>query len=163
MTTDVKDQAAAERRLWDEIERHQTGMLGLVGEKSHFQPMTAFLERDRHQIWFFTRNDTDLVHQVGVLHPAMFVFQLRDIQACIGGEITIDHDAERIRKYWNAVVSAWYPEGREDPHLTLLRMDCDDAQVWISQGAMKFAWEIARANATKTAPKLGGRASLDFH
>ena len=35
-------------------------------------------------------------------------------------------------------------------------LDCDDAQVWVSDaGPVKFAWEIARANATGRAPDLG--------
>lgn len=164
MSTDIKDQAAIERRLWDEIENHQIGMLGLVGETAHFQPMTAFVERAANQIWIFTRKDTDLARQVGASHPAMFVFQQRDIHACIGGDLALDHDRARIDRYWNAVVAAWYPEGKDDPNLTLLRLDCHDAQVWISQGGpVKFAWEIAKANTTKRVPDLGGRSNIAFH
>src|SRR5690349_17879711 len=126
MSTDITDRAAVERRLWDEIETHQTGMLGLAGETSHYQPMTAFVEPATNRLWFFTRQDTDLVHQIGAGHAAMFVFQQRELQACVGGELILDHDRAHIDRYWNAVVAAWYPEGREDPHLSMLRMDCDD-------------------------------------
>ena len=164
MSTDINDRIAVERRLWDEVERHQIGMLGLVGETSHFQPMTAFIDRDAERIWFFTRADTDLVHQVGGAHQAMFVFQQADLQACIGGELAVDHDTGRLAKYWNAVIAAWHPEGRDDPNLTMLRLDCQDAQVWISQGGpVKFAWEIAKARMTKTPPHVVGRANIDFH
>ena len=52
MSIDMTDRTAVERRLWDEIERHQIGMLGVVGAQSHMQPMTAFVEPDREQIWF---------------------------------------------------------------------------------------------------------------
>ena len=40
------------------------------------------VEPDREQIWFFTRADTDLARQVVGGHPAMFVFQQREMQAC---------------------------------------------------------------------------------
>jgi len=164
MSTDIKDRVAVERRLWDEIERHQTGMLGLVGDTHHFQPMTAFIQRGSKQIWFFTRTDTDLVHQIGGAHQAMFVIQQKDMQACVGGELVIDPDRARIDKFWNPVVAAWHPEGKTDPRLALLRMDCDDAAVWISQGnPIRFAWEIAKANTTKTEPNVGGRTTLDLH
>ena len=94
----------------------------------------------------------------------MFIFQQRDLQACIAGVLSLSHDEERIAKYWNAVIAAWYPQGRDDPNLTLLRLDCSDADVWISQvGPARFAWEIAKANATKHEPQLGGRANLHFH
>ncbi len=165
MTTDTNDQVAVERRLWDEIARHQTGMLGVVGGAAHHtQPMTAFVERETDQIWFFTRTDTDLARQVGEGRPAMFTFQQRELQACISGELTLQHDPARIEKYWNAVVAAWHPGGKSDPRLSMLCFDCHDAEVWISEGGLvKFAWEIAKANATKTAPNVGGKANLRFH
>ena len=165
MQTDITDRAEVERRLWDEIEKHQTGMLGLVGGAPHHtQPMTAFAEPETREIWFFSRDDSELVHEIGAGAAGMFVFQQKDIQACLAGRLSLERDRARIDRYWNAVVAAWYPAGKEDPHLGLIRMALDDAQVWISQaGPARFAWEIAKANATKHAPDLGGRASLDFH
>jgi general stress protein 26 len=163
MTTDMSDRTAVERRLWDEIERHQIGMLGVVGSSTP-QPMTAFVEQEREEIWFFTRSDTDLARQAGEGRAAMFVFQQKEVQACISGELSVQHDPARIAKYWNAVVAAWYPQGKDDPRLTMMRLECMDAEVWISQvGPVRFAWEIAKANATKHEPHVGGKANLHFH
>lgn len=163
MTTDMSDRTAVERRLWDEIERHQIGMLGVVGSGTP-QPMTAFVEQEREEIWFFTRSDTDLARQAGEGRAAMFVFQQKEVQACISGELSVQHDPARIAKYWNAVVAAWYPQGKDDPRLTMMRLECMDAEVWISQvGPVRFAWEIAKANATKHQPHVGGKANLHFH
>ena len=88
----------------------------------------------------------------------------KEVQAVVHGWLTLEYDRERIDRYWNAVVAAWYPDGKDDPSLTLLRLDCEQAEVWISEaGPIRFAWEIARANATGERPDLGGRKSLDFH
>ena len=140
-------------------------MLGLMADGQHFQPMTAFLDREAQQIWFFTYRDTDLAQAVGDGGGhAMFVFQERDLQACIGGRLTLSHDAERMARFWNPMVAAWYPEGKDDPRLTLLRLDCEDAQVWLTEaGPARFAFEIAKANATGTRPDLGERRDLNFH
>lgn len=166
MTHDTATRTDAEKRLWKAIEHHNTGMLGLVGgaETSHFQPMTAFGEPQDGKLWFFTRADSDLVHEMGATAQTMFVYQQKDLQACIGGTLVVDNDRARIDKYWNPVVAAWYPQGREDPQLVLLRLDAVDAQVWITDaGPVKFAWEIAKANATKSEPDLGRQADLSFH
>jgi general stress protein 26 len=164
MKTDPKDPAAVETRLWTDIEKRQTGMLGLTHSDEHFQPMTAFVERDTSQIWFFTRKDTDLAQQLGQGAKAMFVFQEDKLQACIGGTLSVANDRARMDKYWNAVVAAWYPEGKDDPHLTMLRLDCSDAEVWLSDGGLaKFAFEIAKANATHKTPDVGGRTHLNLH
>jgi general stress protein 26 len=165
MSTDTNDHAQVQERLWRELSDERTAMLGIVSaEPQHFQPMTAFVERETNDVWFFTYKDTDLAEAVGTGAQAMLVFQRDKIWACIGGRLTLEHDAERMNKYWGPVVAAWYPEGKDDPRLTMLRLNCEDAQVWISDvGPAKFAWEIARANATRSTPDLGGRADLNLH
>ena len=165
MGIDPNDREAVERRLWKEVQDEQIGMLGVVGgEPHHFQPMTAFAEKEAGQIWFFTYEDTELVQQIGQGGTAMFVFQTKGLWACIGGQLSVRRDAERMDKYWNAVVAAWYPEGKDDPRLTMLCLDAEDAQVWIAEaGPLKFAWEIARANLERRQPDLGGRADLNRH
>lgn len=165
MDIDMHDHAAVERRLWDEIEKHSVGMLGVTGDNTHHtQPMTAFVEPRARQLWFFVGAETALAHDIVEGRSGMFVFQRDDIQACISGDLQIHYDRARIDRYWNAVVAAWWPGGKDDPNLTLIRMDCDEAQVWLARsGPARFAWEIAKANATKHAPDVGGHASLRFH
>lgn len=164
MSTDTQDLAAVERRLWTALEDHQTGMLGIDGGPRLTQPMTAFLERDINQIWFFTRSDTELSRAIGEGRPASFIVQQKALQAVITGELTLQYDPVRIDRYWNAVVAAWYPQGRTDPGLTMLCLACEEARVWLSDaGPIRFVWEIAKANATHQPPELGVRANLSFH
>jgi general stress protein 26 len=165
MAVDPHNPADVEFRLWEEIESHKTGMLGPAGgEPCHAQPMTAFPERGRRQLWFYTRDDTELARRIGDGCMGAFVFQRPDLQACMLGMMHLERDPVRIERYWNAVVSAWYPGGRTDPRLTMISFEAEDAQVWLSAvGPMRFAWEIAKANATRHAPDLGGRTHLDFH
>lgn len=165
MTTDTSDRTAFQRRFWDDIEKNQIGMLGLSDQPQSLQPMTAFVERDTGELWFFTRDDTDLATEIeSGARPALFTYQSKDIYACVRGDLSLRNDPARMDRYWNAVVAAWYPEGRDDPHLRLACMRLHEADVWISEaGPVRFAWEIAKANATSQQPDLGGRAHLDFH
>ena len=126
------DSEVAER-LWKEIDKVRYGMLGLVGRRptQHFQPMTAFCEPDKGLVWFFTRNDTDLARAAtGEGGQAMFIVQAKDqtFQACIGGRLTQNADRTRMNRFWNPVVAAWYPDGKDDPRLTLLCLQVADAQ-----------------------------------
>ena len=153
-------------RLWKAVDDEHTGMLGLTHDNHHFQPMTAFVEKDTNTLWFFTRDDTDLAQSVAANAgaDAAFIFLDRKLQACIDGRITRSHDRERIDRYWNAHVAAWYPEGKDDPHLTLLRLDVSEAAVWVSEGGLlKYAFEVAKANASGSTPDVGERRDLNFH
>jgi general stress protein 26 len=96
----------------------------------------------------------------------MFHYGSKDqkVWACIHGELSIHGDDRAIiDRYWNPVLSAWFPEGKDDPHLTILRFDGDDGRVWVSDGGLfKFAFEIAKANISNTAPNVGGVADVNL-
>ena len=58
-------------------------------------------------------------------------------------------------------MSAWFPKGKNDPDLTLIRFDLDDAAVWLSEaGPIKFAFEIAKANLSGRQPDVGESANI---
>jgi general stress protein 26 len=153
-----------EQRLWDEIEKARFGMLGLVaGPPSHFQPMTAFCDRDARRVWFYSHRSSDLARSAGAGHPAMLCVMATDqeFQACIAGRLVEDHDRARIDYYWSAHVSAWFPGGKDDPDLTLLRLDASDARVWVSRrGPFHYGWQIAKANLTRSEPDVGAAVDL---
>jgi general stress protein 26 len=135
---------ATQTRLWEAIETRGIGMLGLTKSGLHAQPMIAFVERRRKRLWFIARSDNDLVRSIGDGGCGDFVYQDGDLMASISGALNVVEDRRRMGRYWNGAVAAWLPEGLHDPRLTLLRMDCVDAEVWISGlGLTKFAWELA--------------------
>jgi general stress protein 26 len=158
--------AEAEKEFWKHLKDSNTGMLGLDQPGYHSQPMTAFREEETGTIWFFSRNDSDLARDAAIPdQSAMFTYASKDqeVWACIHGTLSVSHDQERIDRFWNPVVAAWYPEGKDDPHLTLLRFDADDGQIWLSRkGPVKFMYEIAKANLTKSIPDVGGVAKVNL-
>jgi general stress protein 26 len=162
--TEHLDRAELEDRLWREVEKLRFGMLGLVGGAArHFQPMTAYADKAEGALWFYTKTTTDLAREAVGGHDAMFCVMAKDqeFQACIGGTLTPVRDREKIKDHWNAMVAAWFPEGKEDPDLTLLKLDVKDAEVWVSSGGpVKFGWEILKANATGKTPDVGDKAHL---
>jgi general stress protein 26 len=157
-----------EERMWKEIAKARYGMLGLIGKTpvEHFQPMTAFCEPETGTLWFFTKTTTDLAKAVDAdVGEAMFTVQSKDheLQACVGGHISLSDDGARMDKFWNPVVAAWFPEGRNDPQLTLLRLDGRDASVWLSEtGPIRFAYEIAKANMIHKTPEIGQQVKLNL-
>ena len=160
--------ADAEKEFWKSLKDSNTGLLGLDQPGYHAQPMTAFREEETGTIWFFTRDDTDLAKDAGVggAQSAMFHYGSKDqnVWACIAGDLSVHgHDREIIDRYWNPVLAAWYPDGKDDARLTILRFDADDGRVWVSKGGLiKFAFEIAKANLTKTIPDAGGVADVNL-
>ena len=163
MSDKTHTQAEVAEKLWKAIQHHKTGMLGVTGDTHHFQPMTAFAEPETNTIWFFSPAHSDLVDAADGGADAMFHFQSREVYACLDGRLSIDTDRARIDKFWNASVAAWYPEGKDDPNLTLLRLDSSDAAVWLIDGGLvKYVLEVVKANASKTIPDVGERQNINF-
>ena len=164
--TDKLTAAEAEKEFWKSLKESNTGMLGLDQPGHHAQPMTGFGEPETGTIWFFSRNDTDFARDVAAgANSGMFTYQAKDqkVQACIHGDLSIDNDRERINRFWNPVVAAWYPDGKDDPALTLIRFDADDGRVWVSdKGALGFGYQVLKANLTKTIPDAGGVADVNL-
>lgn len=63
---------------------------------------------------------------------------------------------EHVDKYWSPMVAAWFEGGKDDPHLTMLRLQLDDVAIWASSNStLRFGWEMAKANLTGKEPDLG--------
>jgi len=108
-------------------------MLGIVGaDESHTRPMTAQIEGEGGPIWFFTAKDTSIAADVGRGKRAIMTFTAKHhkLFAAAHGKLVIDNDRKTIDRLWNPFVAAWFEKGKDDPKLTLLRLDPDDAQIW---------------------------------
>ena len=170
MSNLTKARENPKEQLFDEIDRIHAGMLGVEGSHMHMQPMAPQLDRESATIWFFTRNDTDFARDVaaggqGGGVDGMFCYQAKDqkVQACLHGVLSVDHDQSRIDRYWNPIVAAWYPGGKDDPNLTLIRFDAETGRVWVSdKGALGFGYEVLKANLTKSTPDVGGVSDVNL-
>ncbi|WP_312126185.1 pyridoxamine 5'-phosphate oxidase family protein [Brevundimonas sp.] len=155
----------AQDAFWKALKSSNTGLLGLdrAGEAS--QPMTAFQDEGSSSIWFFTRDDVELAQQVGSAGAdARFDYGSKDqkVWASLKGRLSVaPRNQEIIDRHWNPVVAAWYPEGKEDPHLALLRFDGADGRIWVSDGGLlSFAFQIIKANMTGDTPDSGGAVDV---
>lgn len=117
------------QHMWDKLEKGPFLMVGLADGRSHSEPLTAQLDKDQvDTIWFFIGKDNRLA--TGGPAMAQFVSKGQDFFACLSGNVTVDNDPAMIDKLWSKTVEAWFPGGKNDPNLALLRFDIDDAELW---------------------------------
>src|SRR6186713_3348352 len=137
-----------ESEMWKALKSDRTVMLALAGvEEGHSQPMTAQMLHDddaRGPIWFFTSKDTDLVKELTQSHRAVVHFASKghDLFASLHGELVIDDNRQVIDELWNSFIAAWYEGGKNDPKLTLLRLDPERAQVWLNENNLWAAVKL---------------------
>ncbi len=164
--SEVKDlKVNAEQALWDQIADVRDVLLGAEGGGSHLQPMAPQADPLRKTIWFYTSKTTDLA--VAALNsPAAklcLVSNDRDFHASVDGVLSVHHDPATIEQFWSPVVAAWYPAGKDDVDLTMLSFKPVSAGLWAStDSAIKFGWEIAKANVTGHLPDLGFHTTIEW-
>lgn len=128
-----------ESKFWMALKSDMTMMLGLVGvEESHTRPMTAQLRGNAGPIWFFTSRDNTLVQNLRKDSRAIATFTSKDheIFASVHGRLMLDNDPEVIDELWNSFIAAWYPGGKDDPDLALIRFDAERAEIWQNESGL---------------------------
>lgn len=128
-----------EARFWKALKSDMTMMVGVDGqEDGHARPMTAQLDGDRGPIWFFTSKDSTLAKltDAGDRAIATFTSKGHDLFATVHGTLAIDNDRAVIDRLWNRFVAAWYGGGKDDPKLLLMRLDAEQAEIWLDGSSL---------------------------
>ena len=125
----MADETQLKRDLWKRMESSPFLMIGLTGTGEHSEPLTAQLDKDQvDTLWFFVGKDNRLAK--GGQAMAQFVSKGHDYFDCLSGTARIHNDFAMIDKLWSRQVESWFPGGKDDPNLTLLRFDIDSAELW---------------------------------
>ena len=123
------DTADLKRDLWKKMSQSPFLMVGLTAEGQHSEPLTAQLDKDQvDTLWFFIGKTNRLAK--GGHAMAQFVSKGHDYFACLAGNARLDNNPGMIDKLWSQRVEAWFPAGKSDPNLALLRFDVESAELW---------------------------------
>lgn len=142
MTDTQKDTQKIEDAFWKSLRSDMTVMLVLCNEADdRSRPMTAQIDGDADAgpIYFFGGKDSSLYTKMGTSSaPAEFTLVPKghDLFAAVEGELSVCHDNAVLERLWNPFVAAWYPGGKDDPNLVLLKMEIGDAKVWLSGNSL---------------------------
>lgn len=106
-------------------------------------------------LWFFTRHDSRKIADLAA-HPQVNVTVASGSTwvSLTGVGVEVD-DLKRKRELWNAGVSAWFPDGPEDPEVRLLKVDATSAEFWDTPGG-RLATLISFAKARVTGDQYSG-------
>lgn len=96
------------------------------------RPMEAVKAPEGRDLWFFTRasapktgeiRDNDHVN-------VSFADPEGERYLSLSGQASVVRDDAKIQELWSGKMKAWFPEGRRDPDLALLRVQVSRAEYW---------------------------------
>lgn len=90
-------------------------------------------ESGRHCLWFFGAKDSQLSQAIGEnsLVNVSFAVQNDSQYLSMTGHASVGVDRQKIDELWNRLVEVWYPLGKADPNLCLIRIDLTAAEGWM--------------------------------
>lgn len=102
--------------------------------KMRSRPMSTQEMDENGNLWFFTSDETHKVDEIEADDRVLIAYSAPDDNTYVSvfGHAQISHDREKIEELWNPVHKAWFPEGKDDPHLCLLKITIEEVEYWDS-------------------------------
>jgi general stress protein 26 len=81
----------------------------------------------------------------------------------MSGRAALVRDKQKAKDLWNVFYRSWFPQGLDDPHLALLRVEVDGAEYWDSpSSAVIHAYGLAKAVLMGRPPGPGDNEKIDL-
>ena len=135
MSNENLQQNEAIEKLKELVNDIDIGMLSSFSEGHHYPytiPMSRQEVDDDGNIWFILSSDSqtcinlqqDNRVSISFAHVSDYKF------LSLNGKGYISADRDRIEKYWNKFVEAWFDRGIDDPTIRILQFKPEEAHYW---------------------------------
>lgn len=117
--------------------------------------MTLQEVQDDGTLWFFIGRTSDQAHALGREPRLNLSVATKDSWVSVAGRGEIVVDRARIDDLWNTMVDAWFPHGKDDPEVALLRVHTESAEYWASPagGTVGSLVAFVKAKVSGTPPR----------
>jgi general stress protein 26 len=136
-------------QLYDLVKDFRTAMLVTkgTGGKLHARPMSVAELRPDADAYFATSIDSPKIAEIEADPDAMITFQDGSKFAFISGTARVVRDRALIDRLWSDVWRAWFPGGKDDPSLCLLKIEAREGEYWDNSGlkGVRYLFEGVKA------------------
>ena len=122
--------------LYDLVKDFGTAMLVTkdAGGKLHARPMSVAELRADADAYFATSLDSPKIDEIEADPEALITFQSGSQFASISGTARVVRDRALVDRLWSEAWRAWFPGGKDDPALCLLKIEAREGEYWDNSG-----------------------------
>ncbi|GAA2235750.1 pyridoxamine 5'-phosphate oxidase family protein [Herbiconiux moechotypicola] len=134
-----------------------------AGGALHSRPLGVQEAEFDGELWFFTQHPSPKTDDIASDPHVNAAFESGKGYLSIAGTATVVQDAEKIDELWSTSAEAWFPEGRDDPSVALLRVTADSAEYWSTdEPGVVTLFKVAKAAVTGGQPDVGENRVVDL-
>jgi general stress protein 26 len=147
-----------QKHLYDLIKDFDTAMLVTRAGHGgmHGRPMRVAQLKPDADAYFATSIESPKAAEIEADPRVLVVFQSTAKYAVIEGRAAIVRDRALIEKLWVKEWSVWFPGGKDDPSLALLKVDASAGEYWDNSGlqGLQYLFKGLKAMLKKEKPEL---------
>ena len=114
-------------------------------------------------LWFFSQDPSDKTEEIKASEQVNVSLESGKGYLSIAGAASVVRDEAKIEELWSKRVEAWFPEGREDPTISLIRVDAATAEYWaVNEPKAVVMLKVAKAAVTGGPPYVGDNRTIDL-
>jgi general stress protein 26 len=125
-------------KMADLIKDIKVAMLTTTDDEGELRsrPMHTQEIKEDGVLYFFTEEDSPKVHELDSHKKVNISYMDRDdqIYVSVSGNATHIKDKNKIYELWTPYLKAWFPKGKDDPNICLLRVEITKAEYWDTPG-----------------------------
>jgi general stress protein 26 len=116
----------------------RVAMLVTMDEEGELRsrPMHTHEIQEEGVLYFFTEEDSPKIHELDSHKKVNISYMDRDdqIYVSVSGNAYHIKDKNKIYELWTPYLKAWFPKGKDDPKICLLRVEITKAEYWDAPG-----------------------------
>jgi general stress protein 26 len=140
---------AVREKLIETLRSYDTVMVATTAANGsiHARPMVIAEIEDSGEVWFITSDDAPKIDEARHDARALVTGQEKGRYVSLSGHLDILRDPQRLRTLWKDAWRTWFPEGKADPSLVLLRLRPEIGEYWDERGmrGVRYLFGAARA------------------
>lgn len=147
------------------VKSAKIGLLTTVTADGHLhsRPLAAQEIEFDGDLWFFTQDPSSKVDDIRGHEQVNAAFESGKGYLSVAGKASIVRDRAKIDELWTPAVEAWFPEGKDDPTVALIKVSAESAEYWATnEPGVVTMFKIAKAVVTHTTPDVGENKSVDL-
>lgn len=112
------------------------------------RPMVIADVESNTNIWFVTSLEAPKVDEIQSAPDVCVTMQSRHKFVSLSGTAQVLRDSSKVAELWQESWQVWFPEGRDDPSLVLLKVNTSEGEYWDNSGVRGLKYLIKAGKAS---------------
>lgn len=133
------------------------------GQRLRSRPMATQQADFDGDLWFLSRAESGKVDEIehGAMVNLSYVNSDSHVYVSLSGRAELSRNRAKIEELWKPAHYAWFPQGKDDPEIMVIKVIVEEAEYWEAPGnVLVRSYQLLKAVVTQGKSKVGDHQKL---